>query len=189
MYRTTIGATLTTVLVVAATVLVLVASADAAGSRVGVGFNASSISGFHPGGEAFLTGGGAYDPQTASNTDPESAFVHSNGGFRCLQDVQQGPLQGCLQGEGIRWDSDGLLASTPFKCTGAATEPGKTAVTDAHTEVLESDFYRTGDGNDASFKSVKVIVADHDLADDIPGVQNVWIERVGCGTATVNFSS
>jgi hypothetical protein len=36
---------------------------------------------------------------------------------------------------------------------------------------------------------VKVIVADHDIADDIPGVQNVWIERVGCGTANVNFSS
>lgn len=189
MVRTIIGATLTSVVVVTAAVLVLVASADAAGSHVGVGFNASSISGFRPGGEVFLTGGGAYDPQTASNTDPESAFVHSNGGFRCLQDIGQGPLQGCLQGEGVRWDSDGLLQSTGFKCTGAATEAGKTAVTDAHTEVLESDFYRAGDGNDASFKSVKVIVADHDIADDIPGVQNVWIERVGCGTADVNFSS
>lgn len=62
-------------------------------------------------------------------------------------------------------------------------------MTDAHTAVLESDFYRAGDGNDASFKSVKVIVADHDIADDIPGLQNVWIERVGCGTANVNFSS
>jgi hypothetical protein len=185
---TTIAATVT-VAVVAAAVLVVVASATAAGGHVGVGFNASSISGFRPSGEVFLTGGGAYDPQTASNTDPESGFVHSNGGFRCLQDVGQGPLLGCLQGEGIRWDTDGLLASTPFKCTGAATEPGKTAVTNAHTAVLESDFYRAGDGNDASFKSVKVIVADHDIADDIPGVQNVWIERVGCGTAHVNFSS
>lgn len=185
---TTIGATLTTTVVVAVTLLI-VASASAGGARVGVGFNAASISGFHPGGEAFLTGGGAYDPQTASNADPEDAFVHSNGGFHCLQDVGQGPLQGCLQGEGIRWDSDGLLQSTAFKCTGAATEPGKTAVTDAHTEVLESDFYRAGDGNDASFKSVKVIVADHDIADDIPGLQNIWIERLGCGTATVNFSS
>jgi hypothetical protein len=178
-----------TVAVVAATVLVVVASATAAGGQVGVGFNASSISGFRPSGEVFLTGGGAYDPQTASNTDPESGFVHSNGGFRCLQNVGQGPLLGCLQGEGIRWDTDGLLASTPFKCTGAATEPGKTATTDAHTAVLESDFYRAGDGDDASFKSVKVIVADHDIADDISGVQNVWIERVGCGTANVNFSS
>lgn len=189
MLRSTTIAATVTVAVVAAAVLVIVASATAAGGQVGVGFNASSISGFRPGGEVFLTGGGAYDPQTASNTDPESGFVHSNGGFRCLQDIGQGPLLGCLQGEGIRWDTDGLLASTPFKCTGAATEPGKTAVTNAHTAVLESDFYRAGDGNDASFKSVKVIVADHDIADDIPGVQNVWIERVGCGTANVNFSS
>jgi hypothetical protein len=190
MFRsTTIATTVTTVAVVAAAVLVLVAAADAAGDRVGVGFNASSISCFSPGGEVFLTGGGAYDPQTASNTDPESGFVRSNGGFRCLTNVEQGPLLGCLAGDGIRWDTDGLLASTGFKCTGAATEPGKTAVTDAHTAVLESDFYRAGDGDDASFKSVKVIVADHDIADDIPGVQNVWIERVGCGTANVNFSS
>src|SRR5690349_22662737 len=114
---TTIAATLTTVAIVAASVLVLVASADAAGGRVGVGFNASSISGFHPGGEVFLTGGGAYDPQMASNTDPERGFVHSNGGFRCLTDVGQGPLLGCLAGEGIRWHTDGLLASTGFKCT------------------------------------------------------------------------
>ena len=188
MSRTTIGACLGTVVVLAA-VLVLAVPAIAAGKHVGVGFNAPSISGFHPGGEVFLTGGGAFDPASASNDDPTSAFVHANGGFRCLADVGQGPLKGCLKGEGIRWDTDGLLKSTPFKCTGAQTEPGKTAVTDAHTEVLLSDFYRAGDGNDASFKDVKVIVSDHDLARDIDGVQNVWIEKVGCGTANVNFSS
>lgn len=134
LFSATIAATVT-VAVVAAALLVIVGSATAAGGQVGVGFNASSISGFRPSGEVFLTGGGAYNPQTASNTDPESGFVHSNGGFRCLQDIGQGPLLGCLQGEGIRWDTDGLLESTPFKCTGAATEPGKTAVTDAHTAV------------------------------------------------------
>jgi hypothetical protein len=188
MSRTTIGVSLAALVVLGATVLALVVPAGAASSRVGVGFNAPSISGFHPGGEVFLTGGGAYDPNTASDANPESAFVHSNGGFHCLQDVGQGPLQGCLKGQGIRWDTDGLRRSTPFKCTGASTEPGKTAVTDAHTAVLESDFYRAGDGNDASFKNVKVIVADHDLARDIDGIQNVWIEKVGCGTANVNFS-
>ena len=189
MSRTTIGVSLATLVVLGATVLALVVPASAANRPVGVGFNAPSISGFLPGGEVFLSGGGAYDPNSASDADPESAFVHSNGGFRCLADVGQGPLQGCLAGQGIRWDTDGLLQSTGFKCTGAATEAAKTAVTDAHTAVLESDFYRAGDGNDASFKSVKVIVADHDIADDIPGLQNVWIERVGCGTANVNFSS
>ena len=188
MSRTTIGATLAA-LALAAAFVVLVVPADAAPSRVGVGFNAPAISGFLPGGTVFLTGGGAYDPTSASNLDPESGFVHSNGGFRCLEDVEQGPLQGCLGGEGIRWDTDGLLASTGFKCTGAPTEPGKTAVTDEHTAVLLSDFYRAGDGNNASFKGVKVIVADHDLAPEINGVQNIWIERVGCGSAHVNFSS
>jgi hypothetical protein len=189
---TTIRASLATAVVaVSAALLVLVVPAGAAGGRVGVGFNAPSIAGFpgdFSGGKAFLTGDGAYDPAGASNSDPESAFVHSNGGFRCLEDVKQGPLQGCLAGQGIRWDTDGLLASTRFKCTGAATEPAKFAVTDEHTAVLLSDFYRAGDGNDASFKGVQVIVSDHDLAPDIEGLQNVWIQQVGCGTATVNFS-
>ena len=192
MSRTTIGASLAAVVALAAAALVLVVQATAATGRVGVGLNAPSIAGFpgdFTGGKAFLSGGGAYDPASASDTDPESAFVRSNGGFRCLEDVRQGPLQGCLQGQGVRWDTDGLLQSTGFKCTGKATEAKKTAVTDAHTAVLVSDFYRAGDGNDASFKNVQVIVADHDLAPDIDGVQNIWIQQVGCGTANVNFSS
>lgn len=190
MSRTTIGASLAALVALAAAVLVLAVQADAASSRIGVGFNAPAISGFLPSGVAFLTGGGAYDPSTASNTDPESAFVHSNGGFRCVKDVGQGPLKGCLEGQGIRWDTDGLLESTRFKCTGAATEIPKTAVTDTHTAVLLSDFYRAGDGNDASFKGVQVILSDHDLdGDPANGIQNVWIQQVGCGTAHVNFSS
>ena len=190
MSRTTIGASLATLVALAAAVLVFVVPASAASSRVGVGFIAPSISGFTTG-NVFLTGGGAYDPASASNADPESAFVHSNGGFRCITGVAegQGPLGGCQDGQGIRWDTDGLLQSTGFKCTGQVAEPGKIAVTDAHTAVLLSDFYRAGDGNDASFKGAKVIVSDHDLAPDIDGVQNVWIEKVGCGTANVNFSS
>ena len=192
MSRTTIGTSVAVVAVLAAAALILVTQAAAATGQVGVGFNAPSIAGFpgdFSGGKVFLTGGGAYDPATASNADPESAFVHSNGGFRCLEDVRQGPLQGCLQGQGVRWDTDGLLQSTGFKCTGNASEPKKTAVTDSHTAVLTSDFYRAGDGNDASFKNVQVIVSDHDLAPDIDGLQNIWIQQVGCGTANVNFSS
>jgi len=49
------------------------------------------------------------------------------------------------------------------------------------------DAVRAGDGNDASFKNVQVIISDHDLAPDIDGIQNVWIHQVGCGTANVNF--
>jgi hypothetical protein len=188
----TIGVSLAAVAAALAAAVLVVLPASAASSRVGVGFNAPSIAGFpgdSSGGTVFLSGGGAYDPASASDRDPESAFVHSSGGFRCLEDVHQGPLQGCLQGQGIRWDTDGLLQSTGFKCTGTATELKKTAVTDAHTAVLVSDFYRAGDGNDASFKGVQVIVSDHDLAPDIDGVQNVWIQQVGCGTANVNFST
>lgn len=185
-----IGPSLAAAVALVTALLVLPVPAGAASGHVGVGFNAPSIAGFpgdFSGGTAFLTGGGAYAPATASDADPESAFVHSSGGFRCLEDVKQGPLTGCLQGQGIRWDTDGLRRSTPFKCTGA--DAAKTAVTDAHTAVLVSDFYRAGDGNDASFKDVLVIVADHDLARDIDGIQNVWIQQVGCGTANVNFSS
>jgi len=191
MSRTTIGVSLATVVALVAG-LALIVQASAATGHVGVGFNAPTIAGFpgdFSGGTAFLSGGGAYDPASASNDDPESAFVHSNGGFRCLADVHQGPLQGCLQGQGVRWDTDGLLQSTGFKCTGRASEAKKTAVTDAHTQVLVSDFYRAGDGNDASFKNVQVIIADHDLAPDIDGVQNVWIQQLGCGRADVNFNS
>jgi hypothetical protein len=192
MSRITIGLSLAALVAVAATTLLLGAPASAAGSRVGVGFNAPAISGFpgdFSGGKVFLSGGGAYDPATASNTDPEQGVVHSNGGFHCLEDVRQGPLQGCLAGQGIRWDTDGLLESTRFKCTGSGDEAAKTAVTNEHTSVLLSDFYRAGDGDDASFKGVKVIVSDQDLDPELAGNQNVWIEQVGCSTANVNFSS
>jgi hypothetical protein len=91
-------------LALSAAAVTLVPSALAAGhGRTGFGFNAAKISGF-PTGEAFLTGGGAYDP--------ESGFVHSGGGFRCTEAVEQGPLKGCLTGQGVRWDTAELLAGT-----------------------------------------------------------------------------
>jgi hypothetical protein len=167
-------------LVVAAAALTLVPSAMAAGqSKTGFGFNASEISGF-PNGAARLTGGGAYNPDTG--------FVHSGGGFRCTETVLQGPLNGCLAGQGVRWDTADLRASTTFKCTGAAAEPLKTATTDENTVGLDADFYRAGDGNDESFNAQMIVSAD-DIAPDISGVQNVWIQGVGCGSAIVHFSS
>jgi hypothetical protein len=147
--------------------------------QTGFGFNAREISGF-PSGAAFLTGGGAYNPQ--------SGFVHAAGGFRCTSDVAQGPLTGCLAGQGVRWDTSELLPETKFKCTGEVTEVAKTAITDANTAVLLSDFYRAGDGNDESF-TAQLIVSNEDLAPEIPGDQNVWIQGVGCGSAVVHFSS
>lgn len=148
------------------------------------GFNGTA-SGF-PKGEVFLTGGGAYDPATATNVVPtDTTFAHSGGGFRCTDGVAQGPLTGCATGEGVRWDTAQLLASTSFKCTLA--DPLKPAATSDTTVVLLADFYRAGNGNDESFKA-QIIVSKGDLADNIPGVQNLWIQGVGCATAVTNFN-
>ncbi len=154
-----------------------------AGGRSGFGFN-GSVRGA-PTGEVRLTGGGSFDPASASNTLPAETSIHSGGGFDCTAAVAQGPLAGCAAGEGVRWDAAQLLASTTFKCTGS--DPAKPAVTGAHTAVLLADFYRAGDGNDESF-TAQMIVSDGDLADDISGVQNLWVQGVGCGTAIVNFN-
>jgi hypothetical protein len=162
-----------------AAVVLTAAPAWAAGGNIGFGFNATNISGF-PTGAASLTGGGSYNPGTG--------FVKSGGGFRCTSDVGQGPLTGCLAGEGVRWDTVELLASTTFKCTGSAAEPLKTATTDENTVVLLADFYRAGDGIDESFTAQMIVSAD-DIAPDIAGIQNVWIQGVGCASAITNFSS
>ncbi|HEV8537850.1 MAG TPA: hypothetical protein VGR15_02905 [Bacteroidota bacterium] len=153
-------------------------NAPSRGPRQSFGFNAASIKGF-PTGEAFLTGGGAYDPA--------SGFLKTGGGFRCLADINQGPLAGCKAGEGIRWDASELLASTAFKCTGDAGEVSKTAVTDGNTVVMQADFYRQGDGTEESF-TAKMFVSAVDEDPDSPGIQNVWIQGVGCGNAIANFN-
>lgn len=159
-------------------------SRASAGGREGFGFNGTA-SGF-PTGAVFLTGGGAYDPATASNVIPtDTTFAHSGGGFRCTAAVAQGPLSGCAEGEGVRWDTAQLLASTSFKCT--ATDAPKPAATGDKTVVLLADFYRAGDGIDESF-TAQMIVSENDLADNIPGIQNLWVQGVGCGTAVVNFN-
>lgn len=160
------------------------ASADRAGAMQGFGFNSGGVTGFGPG-IVSLTGGGSYDPSTATNAVSDNTVGHGNGGFSCLNTVDRLNLNGCLTGQGVRWDTEQLLASTTFKCT--AAEAGRTATTDEHTVVLKADFYRAGDGNDESFRA-NMIVADHDLDDQQEGVQNVWVQGVGCGAGTVNFS-
>ena len=158
-------------------VTLILCSASLAQQRA-FGFNSSRISGF-PSGSARLTGGGAFNLATG--------FVKSAGGFRCTSDINQGPLAGCLTAQGVRWDTVSVLPSTTFKCTGAAGEPLKTAFTSADTVVLRADFYRASDGNDESF-TANIIVSTTDLAPDISGIQNVWIQGVGCGRAVVTFS-
>ena len=153
-----------------------------AGGRSGFGFN-GEVSGF-PHGVVRLTGGGSFDPATASNTVPKETSVSSGGGFDCTDAVAQGPLAGCATGQGVRWDTAQLLASTSFKCT--ASETALPVTTDEHTAVLLAHFYRAGDGDDQSF-TAQMIVSDGDLSPD-PGIQNLWVQGVGCGTAIVNFN-
>ncbi len=148
----------------------------AAQAKNAFGFNAPNIAGF-PTGVVELTGGGAYD--LANN------FVQSGGGFRCIRTVDQAPLTGCLEGQGIRWDTVAILSSLKFKCT--AADVAQTATTSDNTVVLLADFYRQGDGNEESFPNVPMIVS----AVDLPGHsgKNVWIQGVGCGSAVVNFNT
>ena len=153
--------------------------------RSAFGFNAN-LSGF-PTGSVHLTGGGSYDPDTASNTVGDETTVKSAGGFRCTTDIGQGPLSGCLDGEGVRWDTVQLIASTTFKCNGAA-DTAHTVTTDKDTVVLLADFYRAGDGIHESFADVPMFVSNRDERPDLPGDQNVWIAGVGCGDGVVNFN-
>lgn len=154
-------------------------AAGAAGPDGGFAFRAVGINGATTG-EVRLNGGGAF------STD--AGFARAGGGFRCTQSVGQGPLAGCLAGEGVHWRVAEPLASTPFKCTSAASEALKTASTDQDTVVLRSEFFRAGDGSEASFRANMFVSAD-DLAPDIAGVQNVWVQNVGCATAAVHFSA
>jgi hypothetical protein len=170
--RVLVGATAA----LAATALILVIGASAAiaaGPNTSFAFNARGV-----GGAVALTGGGTF----GSSTHP----AHSGGGFSCTSPVSSGPLAGCQTGEGVRWDSETLLTGTNFKCV--ANEALKPVSTSADTVVLHADFYRAGDGIDESFNA-NMFVSTRDIDDDIPGVQNVWVQGVGCTTAAVHFSS
>jgi hypothetical protein len=152
-------------------------SASATG-RESFSFNAPVISGF-PGGRSIeLTGGGSY-------ILPD--FVHAGGSFGCTSDISAGLFNTCETGQGVRWDTDTVLASTTFKCTGSADELLKAAETGDKKVVLLSDFYRAGDGIDESF-TAQMIVSETDLDTVADGVQNIWIQQVGCGTADVHFN-
>ena len=155
--------------------LLPVSKASGAGNQA-FGFGSSRISGFPGGRAAEVTGGGAFN--LSEN------FVNSGGSFSCLANITAGPFNGCQTGQGVRWDTAALLPSSTFQCTGA--DAVKTAHTENSTVALVADFYRQGDGNVESF-TAKMIVSENDLAPEIPGVQNVWIQGVGCGDAVVSF--
>ena len=127
------------------------------------------------GGAVSLTGGGSYDPQSGS--------LHGGGEFRCTSDITAGPLAGFRAGERTHWDASELLPSSGFKCAGA--DPLRTAVTDDDTVVMQVRFFRHGDGATPSF-TAKVFVSAVDENPDEPGIQNVWIQGVGCADARTN---
>jgi hypothetical protein len=171
--RVLAGACVTALLIV----LFIPTAAVAASPNTGFGFNARSITGASSG-VVDLTGGGAFNATTG--------FVHSGGGFSCTNTVSQGPLTGCLTGQGVRWDTANLLRNTMFKCT--ASEALQPATTDNDTVVLSADFYRAGNGNHESF-TANMIVTTNDLDRDLPGIQNIWVQGVGCATANTHFSN
>ena len=170
--------TLLIVVALAAIAASMAAPVAATSGKTAFGFNASPINGF-PTGSVALSGGGEYDPVTGVG--------HGSGGFSCLEDVLQSKLNGCLAGEGVRWDTANLVRTTTFKCTGAPTEALKPAATGPTMVIIQADFYRAGDANDESF-TAQIIVSRDDLDADLPGVQNVWVQGVGCGSAVGGFS-
>ena len=166
-------------------IVVLGASvAGAAGPNTSFAFNARDITGLNAtSGAVTLTGGGAFN---SSSTHP----AHSGGSFSCTSTVvvigNPPLLNGCQTGQGVRWDSDTLVPTQMFKC--AATEPvANTVSTSDDTVVLHADFYRAGDGTDESFQA-NMIVSAHDIDGQLGGVQNVWVQGVGCATGAVHFS-
>lgn len=153
----------------------------AGNDRSGFGFNGTVVG---SNGTLFLTGGGSFQGSAASNTVPTDTRIASGGGFRCVVGVVSGPLAGCATGEGVRWDAVQLLVSNNFRCSGA--DAVKVGFTSSTTVVMLADFYRAGDGNEESFRA-PMIVSDVDIAPDVDGVQNLWVQGVGCGSAVVNF--
>jgi len=128
-----------------------------------------------PTGSVAMTGTGSYDVSAAT--------LRARGLFRCTDSVGQGPLSGCMTGQGVRWSSTTFNATQKFVC---ATDAPKTVPSDGHTVAFKAGFFRAGDGATPSF-TANVIVADHDIAPDVPGVQNTWIQGVGCGSALQFF--
>lgn len=62
----------------------------------------------------------------------------------------------------------------------------KPVVTSDNTVVMIADFYRQGDGNVESF-TAHMFVSAVDQAPDLDGIQNIWIQGVGCGEAIATF--
>jgi hypothetical protein len=151
-------------------------SASAAGPHTAFVFVSPRIAGA-PTGSVAMSGVGNYDTPTGP--------LQANGVFRCTDSVAQGPLAGCQSGQGVRWSSATLNPTQRFVC---GTDAAKTVTTDNQTVAFNADFSRFGDIATPSFRA-NVIVSAHDIAPDVPGTQNTWIQGVGCGAAFQVFAN
>jgi hypothetical protein len=106
------------------------------------------------------------------------------GKFRVTQDIAAGPLGGLRAGDTGRWKATAILPTSGFKCSGA--DALRNADTDDDTVVFQADFFRQGDFDHASF-TAKVFISANDENPDLPGIQNVWIQGVGCDEAVVDL--
>ena len=160
-------------------ILVMIESQVSGAATQAFGFNASLISGFPRLRALEMTGGGSFDLEGPAK---------AGGSFKCLADIGiPGPFAGCATGEGVRWEAVALLESATFRCR--IFDEVKTAFSGDKIVVLVADFYRQADGNVESF-TAKMIVSDSDLDPVAPGVQNIWVQEIGCATdAIVSFSS
>jgi hypothetical protein len=175
--RTALVALLALGVIAALPVLLGAASASAdVPQRTAFAFLSPRIAGA-PTGTVAMTGVGVYDTSTGS--------LRSNGLFRCTDTVAQGPLSGCMGGQGVRWSSTTLNPTQRFVC---GTDAAKTVTTDNLTVAFNAGFFRLGDAGTPSF-SANVIVSARDIAPDVPGVQNTWIQGVGCGSALQFFAN
>jgi len=123
-----------------------------------------------------ITGGGTVNPQTGTQ--------RTGGQFRALSDITAGPLNGLRAGDGVRWEVTDFLPSTLFKCVGA--EVAQTVTESPNTIVAKVAFFTRADGNVASF-SANVFISTDDQDPLQPGIQNIWIQGVGCADALVTI--
>jgi hypothetical protein len=157
----------------------LAVTIDRVPSRISFSANSDTVAGADTG-AAQIAGGGSFE--VGRN------HVQGAGAFRCTQSFEQWPLLGCLAGEGVRWSANELLTSVWFQCSGVAGESFKQAFTGAAAVVILVDFY-LHPGGEFPTATKRVIFADSDIAPDVTGVQNVWIEGVGCGAGRIAFNA
>jgi len=129
--------------------------------------------------------GDAIELKGAGVFDTVGNFIALNGQFHVSRDIPAGPLGGLRANDFGRWKATEILQSSGFKCAGP--DAVKTVNGDDDTVVFQADFFRQGDGDHASF-SAKVFISSQDEDLETPGIQNVWIQGVGCDQAVVDLN-